>query len=47
MKALFDKKRSKRLKAFLIIIMFWSHMFNHPEKIWDGVIWKSLFKWGG
>lgn len=43
----YDKGKSKRLKAILIIIMFWGHMFNHADRLWNGVEWFSLFSIGG
>lgn len=43
----YDKGKSKRLKALLIIIMFWGHMFNHEDRLWNGVEWFSLFSIGG
>lgn len=43
----FDKRVSRGLKGFLIIIMYWSHMFNHPERLEKGIDWISLFNIGG
>lgn len=43
----FDKRVSRGLKGFLIIIMYWSHMFNHPERLEKGIDWISLFNMGG
>jgi len=42
-KNLFDKRDSIILKGFLVIFMFWSHMFNHPEKMLPNVKWTPLF----
>lgn len=47
MNVIFDKKVSKALKGVLIIIMYWSHMFNHPERLQKEIKWISLFKIGG
>ena len=47
MNVIFDKKVSKALKGILIIIMYWSHMFNHPERLQKEIEWISLFKIGG
>lgn len=43
----FGKEESIQLKGILVIIMFWAHMFAHPERMWDGVSWSSLFSIGG
>lgn len=43
----FDKKVSKALKGCLVIIMFWSHMFNHADRLQDDVMWISLGSMGG
>lgn len=43
----FDKKVSKALKGFLVVIMFWSHMFNHEDRLQDNVRWISLINMGG
>lgn len=43
----FDKRVSRGLKGFLIIIMYWSHMFNHPERFEKEIDWISLFNIGG
>ena len=43
-KNMFGKYESLRLKGLLVIIMFWGHMFNHPERLVDGVQWKTLFE---
>ena len=40
---IFGKKQSIRIKGFLVIIMFWGHMFNHPERLLNNVSWYSLF----
>lgn len=39
----FDRRVSKVLKGFLVIIMYWSHMFNHPERLENGIEWIPLF----
>lgn len=46
MNTVFDKKVSKSLKGFLVIIMYWSHMFNHPERLQREIQWISLFNVG-
>ena len=43
----FDKKVSKILKGFLVVIMYWSHMFNHPERLQKEIEWIPLIKLGG
>ena len=43
MNVIFDKKVSKILKGVLVIIMYWSHMFNHPERLQKEIEWISLF----
>lgn len=47
MNTVFDKKVSKALKGFLVIIMYWSHMFNHPERLQKETKWISLMEFGG
>lgn len=39
---IFGVKESNKLKGLLAIIMFWSHMFNHPNRIQEGVSWISM-----
>lgn len=29
----FKKDYSLKLKGLLVIMMYWSHMFNHPDKL--------------
>lgn len=47
MNALFSKETSKALKGLLVVLMFWSHMFNHPDRLLESTEWFSLFEWGG
>lgn len=42
MNVVFDKKVSKALKGFLVIIMYWSHLFNHPERLQKGIEWVPI-----
>ena len=47
MNVVFDKKVSKALKGFLVIIMYWSHLFNHPERLQKGIEWISILNLKG
>lgn len=42
----FKKDYSLKLKGLLVIMMYWSHMFNHPDKL-GGVAWTSAASIGG
>lgn len=44
MNAKFDKKVGRALKGLLAIIMYWSHMFNHPERLQKEIEWIPLIK---
>lgn len=44
---LYGKEESIRLKGILVIIMFWAHMFAHPERMWIGVNYKTILIIGG
>lgn len=46
-RTLFDKKCSTFCKGYLVITMFWAHMFAHPDRLWNGVEWKSVFSFCG
>lgn len=41
-KTIFGKEVSVALKGLLVILMFWAHMFAHPDRIWEGVEWISM-----
>lgn len=42
----FKKDYSLKLKGFLVIMVYWSHMFNHPDRL-GGVTWTSIISIGG
>lgn len=41
-KSIFEKNESIALKGLLVVIMFWSHMFNHSNRLWQGITWTSM-----